>query len=124
MLLTLTTTLSAPGLFAALREVAVSRGSTPYTGTFRFVPPTVAALMWHLDSVRAAAPSHRETRSRNGAEANALPASSSEPHGGATPAATTPAAARKPAATPANWRASTEMAVRCGPAETGGRVAP
>ena len=49
VLLTLTWILSGTsGLFAALHEVAVLNGSTPYMVAFRFVPPLVAALMWHL----------------------------------------------------------------------------
>ena len=49
VLLTLTWVLSGTsGLFAALHEVAVPTASTPYMVVFRFVPPLVAALMWHL----------------------------------------------------------------------------
>ncbi|MEU2201644.1 helix-turn-helix domain-containing protein [Isoptericola sp. NPDC019482] len=49
VLLTLTWILSGTsGTFAALHEVAVMNGSTPYMVVFRFVPPLVAALMWHL----------------------------------------------------------------------------
>ena len=49
VLLTLTWLLSGTsGMFAALHEVAVMNGSTPYMVVFRFVPPLVAALMWHL----------------------------------------------------------------------------
>lgn len=49
VLLTLTWILSGTsGVFAALHEVAVMNGSTPYMVVFRFVPPLVAALMWHL----------------------------------------------------------------------------
>jgi hypothetical protein len=49
VLLTLTWVLSGTsGLFAALHEVAVATASTPYMVVFRFVPPLVAALMWHL----------------------------------------------------------------------------
>ncbi|MCA5892514.1 helix-turn-helix domain-containing protein [Isoptericola sp. NEAU-Y5] len=49
VLLTLTWVLSGTsGMFAALHEVAVPNGSTPYMVAFRFVPPLVAALMWHL----------------------------------------------------------------------------
>ncbi|MCK0117442.1 helix-turn-helix domain-containing protein [Isoptericola sp. S6320L] len=49
VLLTLTWVLSGTsGVFAALHEVAVPTASTPYMVVFRFVPPLVAALMWHL----------------------------------------------------------------------------
>ncbi|PFG42359.1 Homeodomain-like domain-containing protein [Isoptericola jiangsuensis] len=49
VLLTLTWVLSGTsGVFAALHEVAVPTESTPYMVVFRFVPPLVAALMWHL----------------------------------------------------------------------------
>ncbi|MGM7424822.1 helix-turn-helix domain-containing protein [Cellulosimicrobium sp. ES-005] len=49
VLLALTWVLSGTsGLFAALHEVAVPTASTPYMVVFRFVPPLVAALMWHL----------------------------------------------------------------------------
>ncbi|WP_402464018.1 helix-turn-helix domain-containing protein [Isoptericola aurantiacus] len=49
VLLTLTWILSGTsGVFAALHEVAVPTASTPYMVVFRFVPPLVAALMWHL----------------------------------------------------------------------------
>ncbi len=49
VLLTLTWVLSGTsGLFAALHEIAVPTASTPYMVVFRFVPPLVAALMWHL----------------------------------------------------------------------------
>src|SRR5918997_4624236 len=49
VLLTLTWILSGTsGVFAALHEVAVPDASTPYMVAFRFVPPLVAALMWHL----------------------------------------------------------------------------
>ncbi|MEG3615787.1 helix-turn-helix domain-containing protein [Isoptericola haloaureus] len=49
VLLTLTWILSGTsGVFAALHEVAVPNESTPYMVVFRFVPPLVAALMWHL----------------------------------------------------------------------------
>lgn len=49
VLLTLTWILSGTsGVFAALHEVAVPSASTPYMVVFRFVPPLVAALMWHL----------------------------------------------------------------------------
>ncbi|BDZ41050.1 hypothetical protein GCM10025865_03490 [Paraoerskovia sediminicola] len=49
VLLTLTWILSGTsGVFAALHEVAVASASTPYMVVFRFVPPLVAALMWHL----------------------------------------------------------------------------
>ncbi|MEL7978344.1 hypothetical protein AAG589_20935 [Isoptericola sp. F-RaC21] len=49
VLLTLTWILSGTsGTFAALHEVAIMNGSTPYMVVFRFVPPLVAALMWHL----------------------------------------------------------------------------
>lgn len=49
VLLTLTWILSGTsGLFAALHEIAVPNESTPYMVAFRFVPPLVAALMWHL----------------------------------------------------------------------------
>lgn len=49
VLLALTWVLSGTsGLFAALHEIAVPTASTPYMVVFRFVPPLVAALMWHL----------------------------------------------------------------------------
>ncbi|MBD5787694.1 helix-turn-helix domain-containing protein [Cellulosimicrobium terreum] len=49
ILLTLTWVLSGTsGVFAALHEIAVPTDSTPYMVVFRFVPPLVAALMWHL----------------------------------------------------------------------------
>ncbi|WP_418277722.1 hypothetical protein ACNHYB_07070 [Isoptericola jiangsuensis] len=49
ILLTLTWVLSGTsGMFAALHEIAVPTDSTPYMVVFRFVPPLVAALMWHL----------------------------------------------------------------------------
>ncbi|MCK9792429.1 helix-turn-helix domain-containing protein [Isoptericola sp. 4D.3] len=49
VLLTLTWVLSGTsGMFAALHEIAVPDESTPYMVAFRFVPPLVAALMWHL----------------------------------------------------------------------------
>ncbi|WP_407318796.1 helix-turn-helix domain-containing protein [Isoptericola halotolerans] len=49
VLLTLTWILSGTsGVFAALHEVAVPTASTPYMVVFRFVPPLVAAMMWHL----------------------------------------------------------------------------
>lgn len=49
VLLTLTWILSGTsGLFAALHEIAVPSESTPYMVVFRFIPPLVAALMWHL----------------------------------------------------------------------------
>ncbi|MFC7879411.1 helix-turn-helix domain-containing protein [Isoptericola sp. NPDC057391] len=49
VLLTLTWILSGTsGMFAALHEIAVPDASTPYMVAFRFVPPLVAALMWHL----------------------------------------------------------------------------
>ncbi|NNU25951.1 helix-turn-helix domain-containing protein [Isoptericola sediminis] len=49
VLLTLTWVLSGTsGVFAALHEIAVPNESTPYMVVFRFVPPLVAALMWHL----------------------------------------------------------------------------
>ncbi len=49
VLLTLTWILSGTsGLFAALHQVAVPDANTPYMVAFRFVPPLVAALMWHL----------------------------------------------------------------------------
>ncbi|WP_041294769.1 helix-turn-helix domain-containing protein [Isoptericola variabilis] len=49
VLLTLTWILSGTsGVFAALHEVAVPSETTPYMVVFRFVPPLVAALMWHL----------------------------------------------------------------------------
>ncbi|MCB7138143.1 helix-turn-helix domain-containing protein [Cellulosimicrobium marinum] len=49
VLLTLTWVLSGTsGVFAALHEIAVPTESTPYMVVFRFVPPLVAALMWHL----------------------------------------------------------------------------
>ncbi|MEN5074377.1 helix-turn-helix domain-containing protein [Isoptericola cucumis] len=49
VLLTLTWVLSGTsGVFAALHEIAVPDESTPYMVAFRFVPPLVAALMWHL----------------------------------------------------------------------------
>jgi len=49
VLLTLTWILSGTsGMFAALHEIAVPDESTPYMVAFRFVPPLVAALMWHL----------------------------------------------------------------------------
>ncbi|WP_277208795.1 helix-turn-helix domain-containing protein [Isoptericola croceus] len=49
VLLTLTWVLSGTsGVFAALHEIAVPTASTPYMVVFRFVPPLVAALMWHL----------------------------------------------------------------------------
>lgn len=49
VLLSLTWLLSGTsGVFAALHEVAVPDASTPYMVAFRFVPPLVAALMWHL----------------------------------------------------------------------------
>ncbi|WP_425953729.1 hypothetical protein [Xylanimonas sp. McL0601] len=49
VLLTLTWVLSGTsGLFAALHQIAVPDASTPYMVAFRFVPPLVAALMWHL----------------------------------------------------------------------------
>ncbi len=49
ILLTLTWILSGTsGVFAALHEVAVPSATTPYMVVFRFVPPLVAALMWHL----------------------------------------------------------------------------
>ena len=49
VLLTLTWILSGTsGVFAALHEIAVPDASTPYMVAFRFVPPLVAALMWHL----------------------------------------------------------------------------
>ncbi len=49
VLLTLTWILSGTsGVFAALHEIAVPTESTPYMVVFRFVPPLVAALMWHL----------------------------------------------------------------------------
>lgn len=49
ILLTLTWVLSGTsGVFAALHEIAVPTESTPYMVVFRFVPPLVAALMWHL----------------------------------------------------------------------------
>lgn len=49
VLLTLTWILSGTsGLFAALHEVAIASASTPYMVVFRFIPPLVAALMWHL----------------------------------------------------------------------------
>lgn len=49
VLLALTWVLSGTsGLFAALHEIAVPSASTPYMVVFRFVPPLVAALMWHL----------------------------------------------------------------------------
>lgn len=49
VLLTLTWIISAAsGTFAALHELAVPTSSTPYLVVFRFVPPLVAALMWHL----------------------------------------------------------------------------
>ncbi|WP_155990620.1 DMT family transporter [Paraoerskovia marina] len=49
VLLTLTWVLSGTsGLFAALHEVAVPSATTPYMVVFRFIPPLVAALMWHL----------------------------------------------------------------------------
>jgi hypothetical protein len=49
VLLALTWVLSGTsGVFAALHEIAVPTESTPYMVVFRFVPPLVAALMWHL----------------------------------------------------------------------------
>ncbi|MCL1869650.1 MAG: hypothetical protein FWF90_04445 [Promicromonosporaceae bacterium] len=49
VLLVLTWILSGTsGLFAALHQIAVPDASTPYMVAFRFVPPLVAALMWHL----------------------------------------------------------------------------
>ncbi|MFD6179503.1 MULTISPECIES: helix-turn-helix domain-containing protein [unclassified Isoptericola] len=49
VLLTLTWILSGTsGMFAALHEIAVPDASMPYMVAFRFVPPLVAALMWHL----------------------------------------------------------------------------
>jgi len=49
VLLSLTWLLSGTsGVFAALHEIAVPNASTPYMVAFRFVPPLVAALMWHL----------------------------------------------------------------------------
>ncbi|GAA1973566.1 hypothetical protein GCM10009718_06850 [Isoptericola halotolerans] len=49
VLLTLTWILSGTsGVFAALHEIAVPTASTPYMVVFRFVPPLVAAMMWHL----------------------------------------------------------------------------
>ncbi len=49
VLLTLTWILSGTsGVFAALHEIAVPSATTPYMVVFRFVPPLVAALMWHL----------------------------------------------------------------------------
>ncbi|GAB2469631.1 helix-turn-helix domain-containing protein [Xylanimonas ulmi] len=49
VLLTLTWILSGTsGMFAALHQIAVPDETTPYMVAFRFVPPLVAALMWHL----------------------------------------------------------------------------
>ena len=49
VLLTLTWVFSAAsGTFAAMHELVLGGATTPYMVIFRFAPPLVAALMWHL----------------------------------------------------------------------------